>query len=1195
MFLPILRFELAYHLRRPVTWLYFAVLLLLAFFLVASEAVSLTGGVGQIKRNSPYPLAEATVALTLIGQVFTVAILGTSLLRDVRFGAHELLYTTRMTRLGYLGGRFVGGFLVTVLVYTAIPLGTLVGSFAPWVDAEFLTAVNPWWHVQPFLLLAIPTLLVTSAIFFAVGALSRSLVVVYTQGIALIVAYSVADSWLGDLENDTLANALDPFALATIELTTRYWTVAERNALTVPMDGWMLTNRAIWIGVALVIAAVTFALFRFEVRAQKPAKRRKAAEGDEGVSPAAATTTAPRSVEPTFAPATVWRQLAATTGVSFRHIVRDKLFVALALIAGINTFMNAWYVDSLYGVTTWPITFLVGEIVAGGFIIFAVLLSTIYAGEAVWRERTLGADQLVDASPVDTWVLMAGKITSVVLAITLLLVAMIPAGIIAQLAKGFTRVEPGLYLAFVFGTSLPWTVAIVLFAFGVHALAQNKFMGHVALIVYWIGSLVLANLGFEHQLFSVGWTPYFVYSDMNGFGHFVSNLALSAGYSLSFGLMATVLALLTWVRGSQPTRAHRLEAAKRRWSARTRVAMAGCGALVLVFGGAIFYNTNVLNEYSTSDDREEDLAEWERTYRRYLHLAPPRVVDVDVTLDIRPEDRGYTRDGRFIMVNKEDEPIDSVLVNFPEAHELERMEWSTPARLAIDDGETGTRLYVFEEPLAPGDTTVFSYRYGWAADGFPNSGWNNRIAANGTFLTGAGPSFGYDESSEMSDPADRRKYGLPPRDRLPDLDDVEARRNSQFRIDADLVRFATTIGTAPDQIAVAPGYLVREWEEDGRRWFRYEMDRPIAHFVSFVSARYTVTRDRWRDVEIEVYHHDTHTFNVERMVESVKASLEYFTENFSPYQHRVVRVVEFPRWFGFAQSFATTIPYSEGIGFITRVKDEDDDLDMPFFVTAHEVAHQWWGHQVAGARVQGSALMVESMAEYSALTVMEKRYGPSHARKFLRHELDRYLRGRAGERIREQPLLRVENQAYIHYYKGSLALYALRDYIGEEAMNRGLQAYLADHAFEEAPYSTSRDFISYLRAETPDSLQHVIEDLFETITLWDNRVEDVSATERDDGRWAVTIDYTARKVRADSLGTETEIPMADYVDVGVFGEPEPGNALGRPLSVFKILVESGPGSVEIVVDERPQRVGIDPYNKLIDRVPDDNVDAVPGG
>jgi ABC-type transport system involved in multi-copper enzyme maturation permease subunit len=1188
VFWPLLRFELTYHLRRPVTWLYFAILFLFGFFLIASDAIVIVGAAGLVKRNSPYALAQALIVVTAIGTVITTAIVGTSLLRDFRYRVHELLFTTRLTRLGYLSGRFLGGFLVMVIVYSAIPIGTLVGTLAPWVDAESLGPVNPWFHFQPFLLFGVSTLFVVSAIFYAVGALTRSLVAVYTSGIALLAGWSIAGNWTQNLDRDAVTNAVDIFGLMSLELTTRYWTVAERNAQLIPLDGFVVANRLIWLAVGAVIAGVTFALFRLEAGTNKATKSKR-----KGEEPAPEPTAGTMVTRPSFGAATSWRQLVGTTLASYRHIIRDKAFLAILLIASIDASMSAWYADQLYGVTTWPVTYLVAEVLANEFYLFMIILTTIFAGESVWRERALGSDQIVDAAPVETWVLMTGKIVSVVFALLTVFFAMVPVGMTVQVTKGFTDIDVGLYFTFLLGTLLPWAVAIVLFSFAVHALAQNKFVGHVVLILYWVGSIVLTNLGVEHQLAGPGWLPGFTYSDMNGFGHFVSNLALSGGYSVAFGLMVVVLAALAWARGTETGWRLRVAAARARWTPRTGVALGGCALLVLIFGGAILYNTNVLNTYTTSDEREGRLAEWERTYRPYIHLTPPRIVAVDATVQLWPERRAYSFDGRYVVVNRREAPIDSVLLNYDQRLTVERMEWGVAASATIVDTITGTQLWTLDAPLAPGDSTELSYRMSYEARGFPNSAPNNRIVANGTFLDDIGPSLGYNESFELSNPSDRRKHDLPPRDRLPDLDDPAARANPQFTIDSDLVDFSVTIATAPDQIAVAPGYLEREWEEDGRRWFRYEMDRPIFRFFSIVSAEYTVVRDRWNDIDIAVYHHETHDYNIERMIDAVKASLDYYTEHFSPYQYREVRILEFPRYFRFAQSFSTTIPYSESIGFITRIKDDDDDLDMPFFVTAHEVAHQWWGHQVVGARAQGSAIMVESMAEYAALTVMEKRYGASHARKFLRHELDRYLRGRTGERIREQPLIRTENQSYIHYNKGSLALYALRDYIGEEAMNRGLRAYIEDHAFESAPYSTARDFLGYLEAETPDSLRYVIEDLFETITLWDNKVDDVTVTEREDGRWAVQLDFSSRKVRADSLGNETEVPMNDYLDVGVFGPEEPGNSLGRPLSVYKVHVTEPTTSVEIVVDELPERAGVDPYNKLIDRVPGDNVREAP--
>src|SRR6185312_9629764 len=134
-------------------------------------------------------------------------------------------------------------------------------------------------------------------------------------------------------------------------------------------------------------------------------------------------------------------------------------------------------------------------------------------------------------------------------------------------------------------------------------------------------------------------------------------------------------------------------------------------------------------------------------------------------------------------------------------------------------------------------------------------------------------------------------------------------------------------------------------------------------------------------------------------------------------------------------SFPNTIPYSEGLGFIADNSDPKR-LDYLWFVTAHEVAHQWWAHQVIGANVQGATLLSETLAEYSALMVMERRYGSGQMRQLLKYELDKYLAGRGQAGSPEQPLKRVApDQMHIHYHKGALAMYALKDAIGEATVN----------------------------------------------------------------------------------------------------------------------------------------------------------------
>src|SRR5690606_8883888 len=242
----------------------------------------------------------------------------------------------------------------------------------------------------------------------------------------------------------------------------------------------------------------------------------------------------------------------------------------------------------------------------------------------------------------------------------------------------------------------------------------------------------------------------------------------------------------------------------------------------------------------------------------------------------------------------------------------------------------------------------------------------------------------------------------------------------------------------------------------------------------------------------------------------------------------------------FAQAFANTVPYSESVGFIADLRDREK-IDYVFYVTAHEAAHQWWAHQVIGANVQGATVLSESLAQYSALMVMEHEYGREHMRRFLKYELDSYLGGRGGERIEELPLYRVENQQYIHYRKGSLVFYRLREEMGEEALNRALSKFVHDKGYQQPPYTTSAELLQYIRAEAGPQHEQLITDLFEKITFYDNRLEGGTAVKRDDGKYEVTLDLHAAKLYADGKGRETPAVLDDRVEVGVFAQRPSGD------------------------------------------------------
>ena len=235
-------------------------------------------------------------------------------------------------------------------------------------------------------------------------------------------------------------------------------------------------------------------------------------------------------------------------------------------------------------------------------------------------------------------------------------------------------------------------------------------------------------------------------------------------------------------------------------------------------------------------------------------------------------------------------------------------------------------------------------------------------------------------------------------------------------------------------------------------------------------------------------------------------------------------------------------------------------------------------------------MLSESLSEYSALMVMEQEYGVERMRRFLRHELDGYLEGRGREVSEEKPLMLVENQKYIHYNKGSMILYALRDYIGEQELNQALARYVKDFRFQEPPYTNSLEFLDYIREVVPPHLKHLTEDMFETITLFANRTERATYTQRGDGTYLVRLQVEAKKLRADGRGNETEIEIDDWIDIGVFGEETiEGTKQETVLWMEKRHITEPRTEIAVVVDERPVRAGIDPYNKLIDRDARDNV------
>lgn len=1189
-------FELRYQLASPLFFISFAIFFILTFASVTSSYVHIAGD--NVNVNSPYAILLTMTAFSIYGMFVSTYFVASVVIRDQETGFAPILFATPVKKSDYLIGRFAGALLVALLVMAAVPLAILIGSAMPWLDPEKVGPFVPLHYLYALFLVALPVLLVSGSIFFALATLTRSMMWTYIGVVAFLILYITVRLLLRDPAYDHIAPLVDPFGVGAFLVTTQYWTVAERNTLLPPVTATVLTNRLIWLGVAALLFVATYARFRFDARGVAPGKKptpgEAGAAGVPGVQPVRATRGG-----------SAWSAFGALIRMEMRQVFKSPAFFVLLLL-GVALSVAVLVTLSAQNpsqATYFPVTRTVVEGLTGGFTLFPLLIAIYYAGELVWRDRERRMHEIVDATAAPTWTILLPKMLALGGVLTATLVVGVLVGMLFQLANGYTQLEPLNYLLWFLVPQLiaVWQIAVL--AVCVQVLVPHKGIGWAVMLVYLVLDATLASLGLEHVLYHYGDTPPVPLSDMNGMGRFWIARAWLEVYWSAFAAMLGVLAVLLNRRGTETRLAPRLALAWRALRGTPGAILAAAAVVWLGTGAFIYYNTNILNDYRahTALGAERWQAAYEKALLRYESVPQPKVVAVRLDVQLYPRAVRAETTGTYVIQNRTRLPI-------PVLH----VAWAPPLRmLALDVGpatlqkdykDFDYRIYRLAKPLAPGEQRTVHFTTLLQERGFPHARPLTSIVANGTFLNNAdiSPWLGVRRSVFLRDRSVRRRNGLPAELRPPKLEDTGADAYNYLAHDSDWVDAQISVTTDADQTPVAPGYTVSDTVRNGRRTVVTRTQAPILQFFSIQSAHYAVARDVWtgkdgRKVDLAIYHYPGHDHNTQRMLHAMKAALDVYSERFGPYQFRQARIVEFPAYDTFAQSFAGTIAFSEGIGFIQNFDDRDADrkIDLVTYVTAHELAHQWWAHQVIGADKQGDTMLSETFAQYSALLVMEKLYGHEQIRKFLKDELDQYLRSRGGEAVEELPLERVEDQPYIHYHKGAVVMYWLKELVGEDAVDGALRMLLAKYAFKPAPYPSTTDFLAFLRQQAPGHDQE-IDDLFERITLYDMKARDATAHRLRDGRYEVRFTVEGRKLYASGQGRERQVPLDEPFDVGAFSV-EPGKKGYRRDSVLDLtrLYIKGPRQVvTLVLDRLPKLVGIDPFNERIDRNSDDNFTPV---
>jgi ABC-2 type transport system permease protein len=1204
MFKEIFLFDLKLNFRKIPTYIYFGVFFVISFLLGLNEA-----GVFDVARGDSNLLVNSAVAVAgviinlgdnifgLINSVILVSIMATAIQKDYQYNTHPLYFTKPINKASYFFGRFSSAFLTALFVFSAQVLGYLAGCLFG-IGKPQMGEFSVMNFLEPFLIFTLPNVLLLGSIFFSLTTFTRNTLPAYLFCIVLLVITSITASVTADLNNKAAAAIWEPFGSQALRHLTQYWTPDDQNTRMIPLEGSLLYNRLLWLCIGVAITLISFFKFSFS-QFLTPftwfgKKDNEARSADE--TQAHSLALLPKSRQ-NFGVKASWRQLFYLARFEFVKMAKGPFFIVICLLGIVMMYIISRFMGAMYDTETYPVTYQILESAAGVFLFFIIILIVFLSGNLIWKEREQKMDEFTGTAPVSNGVLFFSKYLALIYVIATLLGVVILTGMGIQISTGYFNVQPLLYLESMLRTLVGFAIMAAACLF-VQVLTPNKYLGFfLSLIPVLLVRIVFKFLEWNNDLYIFNSSgPSMPYSEMNGFGHTVASWFLYKAYWLSIMLVLCLLGLTIYARGKEKGIKARFNLSKSSFDAVHKFAVAFCFLFAIASGVFIYYNTNILHQYLTPKEQEKEMAAFEKKYKVFEKTAQLRIVESRLNVDIYPETRNVQANGFYWLKNKHQQPVDTLFINYEggkkSAYSYSSLEPEQKGfKLISDDQKYGVKIFKLQQPVQPGDSIKFVFEMKYSPVGFENGYTETQMVYNGTFFNNSQfPSIGYNPAMELGSNTARKKYKLKPKPRMAAVDDAVARMNNYISNDADWIRFETTVSTAEDQIALAPGYLQKEWTKGGRRYFNYKMDSPILNFYAYLSARYEVKKDKWKGVNIEIYYQKGHEYNLDRMIKGIKRALDYYTLNFGPYQHRQVRILEFPRYASFAQSFPNTIPYSESVGFITKVEDNDPEkIDVPFYITAHEVGHQWWAHQVIGGNVQGSVLMSETMSQYSALMVMEKEYGKQAMKKFLKYEMDKYLQGRTFESKKEVPLMLCENQGYIHYNKGSVIMYAVKDYLGEEVLNKAIRTYLQKTKFQEPPYTNAVEFVNQIREATPDSLKYIIKDMFETITVYENYVKDLSYEKTKEGKYKVSLRVGSAKFRADSLGKSTRVPVADYIDIGVFSsQMVKGKQQAKELFLKRIKMDEPEKTFTLLVDEKPESAGIDPYHKLIDRTPDNN-------
>jgi ABC-type transport system involved in multi-copper enzyme maturation permease subunit len=493
--------------------------------------------------------------------LFIALMMGDPVTRDFRIGVDPLIFSKPVSRAEYLLGKFSGNFFVLVCCQACFALTPLLLQ-AVSTKGMIVLAPRVLPYFQHFFFFIVVSSLALAALFFAVGALTRNVRIVYGLAVSfypLYIAWQFAMKglpWRWRI-------ALDPLLFNVGGDSWQGRSAEWLNQLTVSYDADMIANRILMVAASLACLAVVYVRFSIAKKDDEHVGRSGASILDftpqaEKVCIAPGNTDSVQSTQALGVAAgknialppvrlltqglhAGLAQFTAALSTEFRLLRAERSLMVIAplvtLLCGLALATYRIIPEASYSATYAART-------TDNLLLFLFGIAVFYTGETMHRDRELKIEPVLWSTPVPNFVLLLSKFSAILLLSVCLTTLVGLTAIVIQILKGHAPLEAQTYLVTYAVILLPSIVFMIAASVALNSLLRDKYLTYIVSLAIGGAVYYFADQGYHNWLYNPVlyklWTP----SDLIEGGSHLPRILVHRIYCFSLSTLLLALAHL---------------------------------------------------------------------------------------------------------------------------------------------------------------------------------------------------------------------------------------------------------------------------------------------------------------------------------------------------------------------------------------------------------------------------------------------------------------------------------------------------------------------------------------------------------------------------------------------------------------------------------------------------------------------------